>query len=556
MKSESVKKWTKRGIALAVVTAAAGEFFGLPSTGILRIQPAATIAFLVVLAVAPLFGRLFCECLCPLGALQGFVNWLTHPRTHVRRVCTRLPQSRAQAAVRWTVLAVFAALVLSGFGAVAWSVTPYSIFGKAMALFIPGVALFAAVLVLAAVGKGRFWCNWICPAGTLFTALSAKSVCRHKVGEGCANCRACFKKAESAPKAEDGGSGVTRREAIGGVAVLAAAEAVEKTTDGGFADVSLPLVPKRPATVMPPGALTRARFASKCVGCGRCVKACPSGALRQSVALKSFGQPELFFQTDFCRTTCGWKCAKACPAGALEVPSDGVSKRNFHVGLARVERDLCIRTTDSVECIACSRKCPKNAITIVDGYPSVDAGLCIGCGACEHVCAARPEPAIRVHGLDTQLAVATRSDEELLPEMKAMLDAGASCVVARDGVVAASEKGRGVGPILKMYDNGRLAGAFVADKVIGRAAAAVCALGKVRRVHASLMSKDGAAFLKQHCIEASADEFVDQVLNRDKSGRCPLEMSVEGCENPAEMVKRIREKTAELRAAAAKGAAN
>ena len=78
----------------------------------------------------------------------------------------------------------------------------------------------------------------------------------------------------------------------------------------------------------------------------------------------------------------------------------------------------------------------------------------------------------------------------------------------------------------------------------------------MRRVHASLMSKDGAAFLKQHCIEVSADEFVDQILNRDKSGRCPLEMSVEGCENPAEMVKRIREKTAELRAAAAKAAAN
>ena len=159
MKSESVKKWTKRVVALAVVAAAAGEFFGLPSTGILRLQPAATIAFLVVLVSAPLVGRLFCECLCPLGALQSFVNWLVHPKTHVRRVCTRLPQSRAQLTLRWTVLAVFTVLLLTGFGAVAWSVTPYSIFGKAMALFIPGVAIFAIVLVLAAVGKGRFWCK-------------------------------------------------------------------------------------------------------------------------------------------------------------------------------------------------------------------------------------------------------------------------------------------------------------------------------------------------------------------------------------------------------------
>ena len=81
MKSESVKKWTKRVVALVVVAAAAGEFFGLHSTGILRLQPAATFAFLVVLVSSPLVGRLFCECLCPLGALQSFVNWLFHPKT-------------------------------------------------------------------------------------------------------------------------------------------------------------------------------------------------------------------------------------------------------------------------------------------------------------------------------------------------------------------------------------------------------------------------------------------------------------------------------------------
>ena len=423
MKSETAKKWTKRAVALAVVAVAAGEFFGAPSTGILKIQPAATVAFLVVLLATPLVGRLFCECLCPLGALQSFVNWVFHPKTHVRRVCTRLPVTPRQKIVRTLVLVVFWALLLGGFGAVAWFLTPYSIFGKAMALFVPGVVLFAVVMVLAAIGKGRVWCNWICPAGTLFTALSAKSVCRHKVGEGCANCRACFRKAESPAKASDGGSGVTRREALEGVAVLAAAdaqdggngvtrrdalqgvavlaaaEAVEKTTDGGFAEVSLPLVPKRPASIMPPGALNRRRFNAKCVACGRCIKACPSGILRQSVALKSFGQPEMFFQNDFCRTACAFKCAKACPVGAL-VPGEASEKGSCRVGLAHVEKDLCIRTTEGVECVACSRKCPKGAIAIVDGFPSVDAKLCIGCGACEHVCAARPEPAIRVSAAD------------------------------------------------------------------------------------------------------------------------------------------------------------
>ena len=216
MKSETAKKWAKRAVALAVVAAAAGEFFGAPSTGILKIQPAATVAFLVVLLATPLVGRVFCECLCPLGALQSFVNWVFHPKTHVRRVCTRLPVTPRQKIVRMLVLVVFWALLLGGFGAVAWFLTPYSIFGKAMALFVPGVVLFAVVMVLAAVGKGRIWCNWICPAGTLFSALSAKSVCRHKVGEGCANCRACFAKAETSAKAQDGGNGQMQGQPEGG----------------------------------------------------------------------------------------------------------------------------------------------------------------------------------------------------------------------------------------------------------------------------------------------------------------------------------------------------
>ena len=36
-----------------------------------------------------LLGRFFCEAICPLGIVQSFVNWICHPKTHVRRVCTR-----------------------------------------------------------------------------------------------------------------------------------------------------------------------------------------------------------------------------------------------------------------------------------------------------------------------------------------------------------------------------------------------------------------------------------------------------------------------------------
>ena len=186
------KKLIKALVAAAMLACVTAAFFGCDTDLACRIQPAATIWFLVVLLLTPIVGRLFCECFCPLGIIQSIVNWIFHPKTKVRRVCTRLPESHAQQTVRWTVLAVSVVLAATGFGAIGWLLTPYSIYGKALTLFAPGVAIFAAVVVLAALGKGRLWCNWICPVGTLFNILSKKSVCAHKIGPGCANCKACF----------------------------------------------------------------------------------------------------------------------------------------------------------------------------------------------------------------------------------------------------------------------------------------------------------------------------------------------------------------------------
>ena len=186
------KKILKALVAVAMLAAVTAAFFGAPTSLACRIQPAATVTFLVVLLLTPLAGRLFCECLCPLGIIQSFVNWIFHPKTKVRRVCTRLPESRRQRIVRWTALSVAVVLIATGLGAIGWLFTPYSIYGKALTLFVPGIAIFAVVVVLAAIGKGRIWCNWICPVGTLFNILSKKSVCAHKVGHGCSNCRACF----------------------------------------------------------------------------------------------------------------------------------------------------------------------------------------------------------------------------------------------------------------------------------------------------------------------------------------------------------------------------
>ena len=502
-----------------------------------------------------LLGRFFCRSFCPLGILQSLVNWIFHPKRHVRRVCTRLPETKAQRIVRWSVLAACVALGVAGYMGVASMALPISIYGKAVTLWAPGVAVFALVMALAAVGKGRVWCNWVCPFGTVFNLVAKISLKKDKIDAGCEHCRRCFGKCgnmevwkcgsmevrkcgegEKSGNVKKGeGEGVSRRETLKGVAVLAV---TEKFVDGGYADVSLPGVPERENDVLPPGAGDRRTFAWKCVGCQLCVANCPGKCLVPSTKLKSFGQPVMDFRHGYCIENCV-KCSEVCPERAL-LPLQREQRPNVHVGCAVWKKDLCVRTTNGDQCTACVRKCPVQAIHLVKGFPVVDREKCIGCGACEHVCPSRPMPAIYVKGYEMQRVVNPISEADLLAEMKAKIAEGESVVVARGGVIVASEKGRGIGPLVKLYDAGKLRDAIVVDKVIGRAAAALCAQGGAKKVFASLAGKGAGELLEARGIPLAAEKTVDVILNHEQSGSCPMEKAVSGIEEPAKMIEAIR----------------
>ena len=92
----------------------------------------------------------------------------------------------------------------------------------------------------------------------------------------------------------------------------------------------------------------------------------------------------------------------------------------------------------------------------------MDELVCIGCGACEHVCPSRPQPAIFVEGFERQRKVRPLGEAELLAEMKKLVAGGASCVAARDGVIVGQEAKPGVESLLKLHDDGKLAHALVA----------------------------------------------------------------------------------------------
>ena len=83
------------------------------------------------------------------------------------------------------------------------------------------------------------------------------------------------------------------------------------------------------------------------------------------------------------------------------------SKSSIQVGHAVWVKENCVPLTDGVSCGNCARHCPAGAITMVPSeasnpdslkIPVVNDERCIGCGACENLCPARPFSAIYVEG--------------------------------------------------------------------------------------------------------------------------------------------------------------
>ena len=194
--SGPVRRAVKILVAVLMLAAVTAAFFGVRACAVaakVQLVPAllavdvVALGLLVVLIV--LRGRLYCEIICPLGIVQDLVRWVA--RKKVRRVCTRLPETKRQRTVRWIVSALFLVAGLAGLSFV-W-LDPYAIFGRGLTLT---GGLFFLVLVLACVGAGRFWCNWVCPVGTLLQLVSRFAVFKNKVEkcDHCEECRKCFPK--------------------------------------------------------------------------------------------------------------------------------------------------------------------------------------------------------------------------------------------------------------------------------------------------------------------------------------------------------------------------
>ena len=317
-----------------------------------------------------------------------------------------------------------------------------------------------AILAALAWKYGRTYCNTICPIGTILSFLSRFSFLKIHFDESkCRNCSLCTKNCKAAcidfkthsvdysrcvvcgdciesckfgalsysrdsrlsrssrdsrPSRESSSPSETSPQSEGRRAFLlssallttaALAQQKDKLMDGGLAEIEEKVAPKRQTPVTPPGSMSQRNFEQHCTGCQLCVSECPNEVLRPSSDLMHLMLPTMSYELGYCRPECN-RCSEVCPAGAIK-PIALEVKASTQIGHAVWIKKNCVPLTDGVECGNCARHCPTGAIEMVPSdpddeespyVPAVNEARCIGCGACEYLCPARPFSAIYVEG--------------------------------------------------------------------------------------------------------------------------------------------------------------
>ena len=120
-------------------------------------------------------------------------------------------------------------------------------------------------------------------------------------------------------------------------------------------------------------------------------------------------------------------------------------------------------------------------------------------------------------------------------------DEDASCVI-RNGAETRVFRGRGVKDLFRLLETDPvfLAGALVADKVIGKGAAALMVLGGVRAVHAGVVSTPALGLFAAAHIPVEYGLEVPHIINRTKTGWWPVETLCRACRTDEECLPRIR----------------
>lgn len=186
---------------------------------------------------------------------------------------------------------------------------------------------------------------------------------------------------------------------VGGVGLLGMSFKVD---DEQLSSFKSELPAKSLFPVLPPGGISYEHYKETCTACHLCVSACPSNVIQSTFlefGISGMFIPKMNFDVNYCQYECNL-CTQICPTGALN-PFELEGKKVIQIGKVVFVKDNCVVSQLGKNCGACAEHCPTTAVRMVPYkddlfIPEVNTDICIGCGACEHPCPVRPHKAIYV----------------------------------------------------------------------------------------------------------------------------------------------------------------
>lgn len=131
--------------------------------------------------------------------------------------------------------------------------------------------------------------------------------------------------------------------------------------------------------------------------------------------------------------------------------------------------------------------------------------------------------------------------DQWLSTAKMLLNNTDSTFVLCDDSLILTDKRRGIRPLLDLLDGGiNTAGFAVADKVVGKAAAYLYCLLRIKSLYAAVISQPALAVLQNTNISVEYDQLVPSIRNRVNDGPCPMESAVWNVDTPKDALVAIR----------------
>jgi len=115
-------------------------------------------------------------------------------------------------------------------------------------------------------------------------------------------------------------------------------------------------------------------------------------------------------------------------------------------------------------------------------------------------------------------------------------------VIVKEGKVIFETESQGVSGFLQAIEKfgKELAASSVADKIVGAAAAMLCAYSEVASVFAVTISEEGMKVLEDNNILYEFESRVPNILNYDKTDICPFEKLAASSRDPKKAYDKLK----------------